>query len=270
MREEKMSKYLRHFWIKSFMFVVLTTLVFLAGCSGSDYDEKSSPQLISADFSSFNEGSNETQYIVMTLAFDKEIKADSFEPKIRIANETLKSKNITVTAEGSNLVLKVLVDKIKDGDITVKLGDPDKGTLPAITDASGKYAAMAQTIEALAPSGLALETVNDDSRSVTVRVTHIFDIRCIAWILFEDGGETVGASLLNGADELGGAVALHGHEFLTDDLYDVAANLAETLTNHFGDRYEFMVDGMAVTATSKSSVDAELSISIYNYVRIGE
>jgi hypothetical protein len=266
-----MSKYSHRFWTSSLIFVVLATFLLFAGCSGGGvYDEEASPRLVGVDFSSFNEGSNETQYIVMTGAFDREIRADGFEPKIRIANETVKSKNITVTAEGSDLILTVAVDRIKDGDITVRFGDTDNGELPAITDASGEYAAKAQTIETLAPSGLALETVDAGPGSVTVEVTHVFDIRCIAWIRFADGGETVGGSLLNGADERDGAVALHGHEFLTDDRYDVAANLAEALESHFGDRYEFTADGTAVTATSTSSADAELSISVYSYVRMGE
>jgi hypothetical protein len=259
-----MLKFLRRFWISAP--IVLTVLFAFAGCGdgGGRYDEKASPHLESVQLSSYNEGTSETQYVVMALAFDKQIKADGFAPKIRIANENVKNEDIVTEAKGAVLTITIHVGKSREGNITLKLGDEEKKTLPKITDESGVYAAKAQTIEALAPSGVTLETSHAESGSVTVEVTHGFNIRGIAWVLFTDNGKPVQASLLNGADERDGAVAVHGHEFLQDDAYDIAANLAETLTSHFGDRYVFTAEGKTVTARSLTNAAAQLEIKIYN------
>jgi hypothetical protein len=271
--EEAMSKCLRHFWIKENPFhsrpvllcllLTVTACALLTACADSGgYDEAYSPNLRQTELTSYNKGSSETQYIEATLSFDREVRAGDFMPKIRIANETVKDQDVEVLTSGSDVKITIRVDKIKDGDISIQP--------PAITDPTGRYTVKAQTIEALAPSGLKLETTENEAGKVTVMVTHVFDIRCIAWILFEDDGSPVTDSLLGGADERDSAVALHGHEFLEDDAYDVAENLSETLRLHFGDRYEFSADGKTVTATSKSKPGGELAISVYNYVRIKE
>jgi hypothetical protein len=243
-----MSKYLRRFWISV---LTLALLVFvLAGCAdGNAGRDKDAPaNLESVHLSSYNEGTSETQYVVMELAFDKQIKAYKSPPKIRIANENVKSENVAMETNGTALKITIHVDKIREGNITLKLGDGKK----------------AQTIEALAPSGVTLETTREENGSVTVEVTHGFNIRGIAWVLFTDEGLPVQDSLLNGADERDGAIAVHGHEFLQDDEYDIAANLAQTLASHFGDRYEFAADGKTVTARSQTNAGAKLGIGIYN------
>ena len=145
-----------------------------------------------------------------------------------------------------------------------------KNRVVSVRDAVFSVTWDGQRIEGVLPSGVTLAETARSPGSVTVEVTHAFDIRCIAWILFTDGGAAVGGSLLAGADEKDGAIALHGHEFLKDDGYAVAARLAGTLEKHFGDRYSFTAEGKAVTAVSLIDPDAELAIEVYEYARIEE
>ncbi|MDR0875044.1 MAG: hypothetical protein LBN12_02410 [Clostridiales Family XIII bacterium] len=245
-----MSKYLRRFWISAAALALALFAFALAGCAGGGArgGEQASPNLESVHLSSYNEGTNETQYVVIELAFDKQIEADESLPKIRIANENVKNENVAMATNGAAQKITIRVDKIREGNITLKLGE-------------GKNV---QTIEALAPNGVALETIREEDGSVTAEVTHRFNIRGIAWVIFTDDGLPVPDSLLNGADERDGAIAVHGHEFLQDDEYDIAANIAQTLTSHFGDRYEFAADGKTVTARSLTNGGAKLGIGIYN------
>jgi hypothetical protein len=206
---------------------------------------------------------------LVTIAYDRDIAVkEGYVPKIRLADENVKKEEVTVSANGAELVIRVHIEKIRDGDIRITLGDLEKGSVPEITDVSGEYAAKAQTVSAIIPSGVTLAQTAQGDGGVTAEVTHVFDIRGIAWILFTDGGAAVSGSLLNGADELDGAVAMHGHEFLSENEFDLAADLCDVLTNHFGDRYTFSVDGTSVTAVKNGDPGAVLAIEVYTYAEI--
>jgi hypothetical protein len=207
----------------------------------------------SVDISSYNEGAD-AQYVEIELGLDREADANGVKPKIKIAGENVRADAIEISAADKTLTLTLHVDKIREGNLTLKLSDKDGS----------------QTLDALIPSGVELRQVAKDDTSVTVEVTHVYDIRGIAWVRFTDGGAPVGGSLLNGADERDGAIAVHGHEFLQDDEYDIAANLAETLTSHFGDRYVFEADGKKVTAKKTGGTNADLIIAIYSYAELSE
>jgi hypothetical protein len=250
--------------------VLLAFAAALAGCGGAVYDAANSPVLETAALETYNEGTDETQYIRVTLGFDREISvAKGYAPSIQIAGDAVENSRIASEAAGADLIVTVGADKVRNGDLTLTLaGRPPDELAKGVRDASGQYAAKNdKTVEALTPSGVVLAPAGDGA----VSVEHRFNIRGIAWALFTDGGEVVGDSLLAGADTLDGAVALHGHAFLTDDEYDVAANLAETLTSHFGDRYTFTADGKTVTARrgeAGGGTSSGLSISLYTYALV--
>ena len=237
-----MSKFLHRFWISA----VLLLAVGLCACGGS-----SVPVIQSAELFSYSEGSVSSQYLVIDLTLDEPATGGE-KPRIKIAGQNVKDSEIESEAEGGRLTLTIRVEQVRDGDLTLSLSDKDG----------------AQTLEALVPSGFEFAQVGKDEKSVSVEVTHTFDIRSIAWIVLTDGGEPVGDSLMKGADLRDGAIALHGHEFLSDDEYDVAANLADAITGHFGDRYTATLDGKIVKIGRADGTDADIEIEIYSYVRV--
>jgi hypothetical protein len=242
----------------------LAFCLLLAACGGGSYNPEKAPNLTDAQIETYNEGSEDTLFAKVTLAFDKTLKMkEGYTPKIRIANNNIQPEHIDTLAEGSSLTITIRLEKSsRDADLRLTLGETKQETVPEITDESGEYPAAAQVLEALLPSGVTLtETARGPGR-VTVQVTHPFNIRSIAWVRLIDGEETVGASLLNGADERDGAVALHGHDFLTTDEYTVAADLAAVLTSHFGDRYAFTADGKEMTAVSLEETGGALELKI--------
>jgi hypothetical protein len=247
-----------------------------SGSGGAVYDAAHSPVLQTARIQTGNEGSEDSQYVRITLGFDREILVtDGYAPQLRIAGEAVDPADMTVAVTGDGLTeleVTVRVDKVQGGSLTLTLGKPgedETGDIVAADTGTQRYAAgNDKTVEALLPTGVALAPAGEG----VIEVTHAFNVRGIAWIVFTDGGETVEGSLLAGADTLDGAIALHGHAFLQDDEYDIAAALAETLTNHFGDRYTFTANGKTVeirpltgtaTATAK-----DLRLSVYEYTLI--
>jgi hypothetical protein len=247
--------------------VLAAAALSFAGCGGSAvYDEANAPVLETAALETYNEGTEETQYIRVTLGFDREIAAEKgYTPQIAIAGSAVDKKNIETEASGNELAVTVNSDKIRNGDMVLRLAADSDELAKGITDAGGKSAPKNDgAVEALVPSGVVLTPAGDGA----AEVSHVFNIRCIAWIVFTDNGETVGGSLLAGADTLDGAIALHGHEFLKEDAYDVAANLADALAGHFGDRYTFKAEGKTVRAARADGTSGGLAISLYAYTLV--
>ena len=244
--------------------LLLACLLALAACTGPHavYDAENSPVLISATLETYNEGSDDRQYVKVTLTFDRNVSvATDYIPPITIAQAGIDTGNIKVVEDGARLSILIHTDKVRDGDLILLLAPEGDEAVVGLTDTTGTYAAANSSVYALVPSGVALARTGTN----TVEVTHAFNIRGIAWVVLHDGDEVVGGSLLAGADSLDGAVALHGHDFLTEDAYDVAAALAETMTSHFGDRYSFTAEGKTVLARSLSNPAAEVTISVYEY-----
>ena len=238
----------------------------LPACKGvAVYDAEHSPVPVSVSLESYNEGSEGTQYVKVTLTFDREVAVKAgYAPEIVIAGAKVKKDDMKVSGSEKGIVALIHIDKVRNGDMVISLAPEGDTAVSGLTDKTGTYAAVNKTVYALVPSGVALHRTGVGA----VEVTHAFVIRGIAWVVLTDGDEAVGGSLLAGADILDGAVALHGHEFLTDDEYDVAAKLAETLTNHFGDRYGFSVEGKTVVARSLSNPNADVAITLYEYALV--
>lgn len=264
-------------WFPAFarmLFAMALYVIAMAACMPTKpnavYDAEKSPALLSADVATYNEGSEGTQYVRITLAFDQAVAVSvDYLPELFLAGAKVDKNRIEVTGSAAGIKagkVQILVrtDVARTGEILCRLAPEGDESVRGLTDESGAYAAGNRTIFALAPSGIALEPAGQGA----VEVAHRFNIRVIAWIYLHDGGETVTGSLLAGADALDGAIALHGHDFLTDDEYDVAVALAETLTSHFGDRYAFEAAEKVVHARSLLNPDANLTMTLYAYVLI--
>ncbi|MCD8366301.1 MAG: hypothetical protein LUC83_11020, partial [Clostridiales bacterium] len=69
-------------------------------------------------------------------------------------------------------------------------------------------------------------------------------------------------------EELDGYVAVHGHEFLTDDDAVIAESMVESLERVYGDEYAFSCNQNQVTVTALSGEAAVYDIQIYDYLKI--
>jgi hypothetical protein len=246
--------YLCRFWTKA-PAARAAAVVFVAvafGAAGCGTDKAAALEVASAVASTYNEGTEDSQYAMFVIVCADMAGAKRWRPAVRIAGEKIdgSAMEVTYNQDERSIAIRVLTDKSRDATFSIECGD--------------------RRIEGILPSGVALSETAREPGSVSVSVTHGFNIRCIAWIRLLNHGETVGGSLLRGADEKDGAVALHGHRFLTDDEYALAALLAETLASHFGNDYEFSVDGKTVTAASRHDSGADLAIEVYQYTTIVE
>ncbi|MDR3305095.1 MAG: hypothetical protein LBS85_03550, partial [Clostridiales Family XIII bacterium] len=79
----------------------MLVLVLLSGCGGggSGYAEGDSPSAVSVVLESYNEGTEDTQFALVTIAYDRDIAVkEGYVPKIRLADENVKKEEVTVSA----------------------------------------------------------------------------------------------------------------------------------------------------------------------------
>lgn len=250
--------------------LVFVFLCLLTGCGGR-VDSAKSPRLQTISLHAYNEGSIDRQYVEAICTFDKEIRLEK-KPlknmKITIADKQM--ENIRAKKKSARvLVLKIPVQAIHRGNLKIKEEKEGKG-YPGLRDASGKYRVQTFTADILIPSGVSLHTVSARSDGVlTTQVRGTWKIRNITWLRFTDSGETVESRIIYDSEIFNGAVALHGHDFLTSDTTMIAADAARTLTRHFGDRYTFRSRGDRVIARKKHG-SGKLSLTVYRYRHINQ
>ena len=243
-----------------------------AGCGSAQTDPDTSPVLTDISSDSYNEGSMDSQYVSVVLTFDR---------AIAVTDDPLENMNITiggehmddVTAEqtGENtLELTILVNAITKSNVCIE-ETKDGGGYPGITDETGS--ARAQTFEAeiLVPNGVTVEPLASyEGTGVAVLVSGTWSIRSITWLRLLSDGEPVESSETADLELYGdGAIALHGHDFLTSDTTMIASDMAETLNTHFGDYYVFYSEGEEVYGEKLDGTDpSELTLEVYSYKHI--
>ncbi|MCD7982482.1 MAG: hypothetical protein LUF32_09305 [Clostridiales bacterium] len=253
---------------------LLVSVIIFAGCGGSlTVDEEQSPNLVNAVITSYNEGSESEQYVQVVLEFDREIsvreeKEDSL--RITIAQERVQSDEYTLTQgeDSDEAVLTISVTAITNGVLYIEKSE-SADVISDIMDADGQYAANDFTLEGLIPSGMTLSDVSSDDVSVTKQVASLWNIRSIAWVCLTKDGEVLPVEEEDADEELDGYVAVHGHEFLTDDDTAIAENIAESLSRVYSSEdYAFSSEGNQVTATAVNGETGVYDIQVYQYLRI--
>ncbi|MBO5460992.1 MAG: hypothetical protein J5983_04260 [Ruminococcus sp.] len=231
-------------------------------------DEEHSPQLTDVEVTSYNEGSEESQFVQVDLIFDREIK---------LASETCKNLRITISGNrvqegeyslqaGENeqtAQLVISVDAITEGILKIEKLKA-KGIISEIRSTDSKYAAQDFSVEAIIPSGVILSTVESEEGKVVKNVDSVWNIRSIAWIGLLENGELIPVSETRTLEMLDGRAAVHGHEFLMENEKDIAKAIVETLENNYGTEYQFSCDGTQVTVEKLGS-DVQLDLEIYQY-----
>lgn len=253
--------------------LLMAGIFMLSGCgSRVAVDEENSPNLVNAEITSYNEGSESEQYVKAVLEFDQDISVNE-DPddsmRITIAGERVQSDEYTLTqGENANEAeLLISVTAITNGILAIEKSE-SADVISDITSADGLYAVNDFTLEGLIPSGVTLSDVASDDTSVTKQVASVWNIRSIAWVCVTKDGEVVPADETDTDEELDGYVAVHGHEFLTDDDAAIAENMVESLERVYGDEYEFSCTQNQVTLTARSGESAQYDIQIYEYLKI--
>ncbi|MCR5666937.1 MAG: hypothetical protein K6G01_08910 [Eubacterium sp.] len=255
------------------IFIIASTLT---GCSDAKYNSETSPHISDVTASGRNEGSESSQYVDVTITFEKAITLGD-DPlsnmDITISGESPDYDELTITQSADNaLTIAIPVTAITTGNLVIDEKEEDTG-YPGILNEDGSACAYPFTCELLIPSGITLTT--DDSYSgggTRVNVEGTWDIRSITWLelLSDDAPVT---SQVSDTSELyqDTAIAVHGHDFLLSDETMIAETIAETLTRHFGSSYAFYADGTSVTCEKLDNTDtAQLELKIYTYKTIEE
>lgn len=252
--------------------ILLLLVIFCeTSCSKKiNVDEEASPRLADVEISSYNEGTEKSQYVEVNLIFDREISVSSEAEnslRITVAGERVKEEEYTLTAgdDLNSARLLLSVEAITDG--ILKIGKAE--TADAITDirnADGTCAAEEFTVEGSIPSGVTLSTVEAEPGRVTKQVDTYWNIRSIAWVGLWEDGVLAPASETRPLEMLDGYAAVHGHEFLMEDEKDIAEKICEVLTDNYSEEYRFSCEGAQVSAEKDGA--GTLDIVIYEYLVI--
>lgn len=234
-------------------------------------DEENSPQLTGLEVTSYNEGTEESQFVQVDLIFDREIQIMSDRCdnlRITISGNRVQPDEYIFKAgeDGQTARLVISVDAVTEGILKIEKLKVE-GVISEIRDAKKKYAAQDFQIEAVIPSGVTMSTVEEEAGKVVKSVDSVWQIRSIAWIGLLEDGELIPVSETRRLEMLDGRAAVHGHEFLIENEKDIAKNIVETLEHNYGSEYQFSCDGTKVSAEKPGS-DVQLDIEIYQYKKI--
>lgn len=262
--EERMKKYI------SVFLLVLATAV-LCGCSGSaEVSQADSPALQSCESYGICEGGEQDQYIIAELIFDRPVSfSEELKEQLRvvIGGQRIAPEKIEVGAVENRedaVQLKMAVQQVNDGYLEIT-NAPGEEKLTALTDAEGRYCAASADVKQLIPSGAAITTLKSDPAQTVCRVDQIVTHRSIIWIQLFSGNQVVEPSNSNTTDVIEGACAVHEHEFLWATKETTAADIAETVSNFYGEDFSASAEGDEITVTRKTGENAgNLELKIYN------
>jgi len=261
--------------------VLLPALAFLmagvllsggCGSSGGGQDAQNSPRITDIVMDSYNEGTEDAQYVQAQLIFDRDVQCS--EDALENMNITIGGERMDeITAEQTDdrtLELTIHVNAITKSNFCISEEKEGEG-YPGISDADGTYELWPFEAEVLIPNGISLEDVSSyEGTGFEKKVSGVWTIRSITWLRLLSDGEPVQSSLTADLELYGDhAVALHGHDFLTSDSTMIAEDIADTLNNHFGSYYVFRSEGKNVIGEKLDGSDpAELDLEIYEYKSI--
>lgn len=261
--------------MKKIYIIILMVLIIciVSACSKSQVDKDKSPSIIDVLIESMNENSEETQYVKVSLTFDKEVKLLKETSKsllMTIAGKQVDDSDykMKLSEDAKKVVITIHVELVNSGEIVIK-PEKDSDTVSEITDKSGKYAVQPFSIKAIIPSGMVLSTVSSEPGTVVKSVDSSYHVRGITWIKLLENGEPVPCSIPQKSEELDGAIAVHGHDFLIDDEDACAKNITERLTAYYGSDYSFTCSKNQITAKKLSGDGSEkLDIEVYTYLKV--
>jgi len=265
-------------WSKYGFLGLLCLLLYVGtGCGGPAPDAEQSPKLADFTVTSYNEGSEDSQYVAVHLHFDRPVaiqdgRPDSF--RITIGGNRVKSADGRLTQsndDSRSITLTVQTTAITSGKLLMVPAEENAG-YREITSQDGRYLVQPFTIKCLIPSGVTLKTMSSrpgdgvKPACVVKQVTGTWHIRSITWVRLLENGKVVPSGLSDSPEVLDGAVAVHGHEFLSSNEDIIAMDIADTLKDYFGGDYTFRSQGSQVIVEKKEPTpDTTIDLQVYLY-----
>lgn len=236
------------------LYIILMLALCLCSC-GKDatVSEESSPRLVNAVITAFHEGEENQQYVNVILTFDKEVSLNEKRKDdlhITISDERVDAEQYDMELTGvKELQISIPVTAVTKAELKIEKSDQAKN-INAILSSDGQYGAWDFTLEGIIDSGVSLTKVDSGEGWALMNVESVFQIRSMLWLGILDDGELIAAHPSLASEERQGYVAIHGHEFLTEDAYAIAADMAEVLQDAYGDKYAFAPEKSQIKVTS--------------------
>lgn len=241
---------------KAALIALALALVMLLGACGASFREGSSPSLLSAVSWGENDGTDDGQYLIAQLTFDRAVAVKDGAAKqlrVTVGGNRVSEDDIALTAQGDVLELKLHVTVSTSGELVVTAAKSGN-SITAVTDSTGKYAVGTLNVDVYVPSGVTLAETGASGSSATYRIASLWTHRSIFWLQVLINGQVQQPDAADVSEVLSsGAVAIHGHNFRTDDETAVAANMAQVLNARFGNELTAEADGGQVTVTLKNA-----------------
>lgn len=227
-----------------------------------------------------NEGTEETQKINVVITYDKKIQVKKDHPKdlrIVIADKRIKENQCNIAADKNDshiLNLTIPIDGIEDGNLLIE-PTHDEGLLKQVKDIETKSSVYAPEIQCIIPTGVELKTQKNKTGNentyafVTAKVTHTWKVRSILWIGLTENDQMVEPNSNYKDKRYNGAIAIHGHDFLSYDSYSAAREIANELEKYYGDRYNVTNNKDTFSIESKEMGEKQLDIKINTGQKIG-
>jgi|GEM_PF-1820327 len=250
------------------IFIMIVTLMGTSGCGAAKISDEKSPCLENVFLKTYNNGSESSQFVEVTLRFDREIAAGKkILSNMKVTISGTRMTDITASkTDDDTITLEIPVAAVTKGLLSIAEEKEGKG-YSGITESTGRYYAKTFSVDAVIPSGVTLEDTQETNGNGFVKnVKGIWNIRCITWVKLLENGETVPGEPCAQLDELDGAIAVHGHDFLTSDTTMIAGAIVESLNDHYGSAYVFHQDGTRIYGSKLDESDGtKLDLQIYTY-----
>lgn len=276
------------------LFFAASAMLGLTACSRALPMTEESPAMTSYSVASGSERSENTQFVKISVFFDKPIKvgrAAKNDFRLTTDGASLDKKVMDYTVEamaGNEKGLSVTLHATSGAQT------PDKGDYFAlhngnlqiesagtqmndVTSADGKSSVRWNTIKCVVPSGLSLSTVisreGDAEKgvpaSVTVKVDAVPALRVVTWLQLSKNGQPVMRKDFKTKEYTytnDGSIPLHEHQFLQATPESCARDILAQLKSFFGETgdFTFSQSGDSVTIERTQAVNHEqLSFQIW-------
>lgn len=258
------------------------SLLCCAACSKNNlaYDAVASPRLLDYAISSANAGTEESQTVTVSLQFDRPVAiAGQVTDYLRlaIAGNRVQAEDCDwqlAAAEAQAVEVRIRVRAVTNGRL--ELGPlREGGEIANITDPDKNYPVAPFNLSGLIPTGVQLTPVSsrvageETGAQVVKEVTGRWNIRSITWVRLLENGRTVESSVAPSLELLDGAIAVHGHDFLTADREAIAQDICDTLTAFLGEAYIFTRNGAQVIVEKPTAAPGTgLDLEVYLYQKL--
>lgn len=257
------------------IFFMIISGIFLTSCNRDNggLDSQESVKLINYSITSENSGTDASQAVNVLMEFSKAVMLDGESGKnlrITIGGNRIDSSSFGLSeADSGSILLKIYVEHATDGKL--KISSADAGIYLDSAESEDGLPVLIPEIDALIPCGVELEEEGRFAGSaeapsyVQYKIAHGFNIRSMLWVQVLEDGEVQEIMAGGPVERLDNAVAVHGHDFLTDTPEDIADEMAEILNEGFGDRYLFTAQGDTVTMQKYDGDIGTAEIAVYTY-----